>query len=98
MLFKNTYETIGVSKRCCPVYTKLLSLLPKHSQGQIQAVVDGSGNEGMPEEVGELVGRLEGLLKHTVNKVAKRERSGSSGSADSRTEPGRGVSGGGGPW
>ncbi|KAF8417418.1 hypothetical protein BGX38DRAFT_707650, partial [Terfezia claveryi] len=25
--FKNTYSTIGVSKRCCPVCTKLLSLL-----------------------------------------------------------------------
>ncbi|RPB19914.1 hypothetical protein L211DRAFT_852788 [Terfezia boudieri ATCC MYA-4762] len=25
--FKNTYRTIGVSKRCCPVCTKLLSLL-----------------------------------------------------------------------
>ncbi|RPB29240.1 hypothetical protein L211DRAFT_882140, partial [Terfezia boudieri ATCC MYA-4762] len=41
LLFKNTYGTIGVSKRCCPVCTKLLSLLSKHSQGQIQAMMGG---------------------------------------------------------
>ncbi|KAF8423512.1 hypothetical protein EV426DRAFT_114667 [Tirmania nivea] len=29
-LFKHTYGTIGVSKRCCPVCTKLLSLLSGH--------------------------------------------------------------------
>ncbi|KAF8431134.1 hypothetical protein BGX38DRAFT_1229741 [Terfezia claveryi] len=48
LLFKNTYGTIGVSKRCCPVCTKLLSLLYKHSQGQIRAMIGGSGNQGMP--------------------------------------------------
>ncbi|KAF8436455.1 hypothetical protein BGX38DRAFT_92626 [Terfezia claveryi] len=100
---KNTYGTIGVSKSC-------LSLLSKHSQGQIQAVMDRSGNEGMlvfhepelkvlnshgniyttallpflPKGVaGESVKWLVGLLKHAVNKVVKRERRGSNGSADS---------------
>lgn len=29
-LFKHTYGTIGVSKRCCPVCTKILSLLSAH--------------------------------------------------------------------
>ncbi|KAF8448123.1 hypothetical protein BGX38DRAFT_1190404, partial [Terfezia claveryi] len=96
LLFKNTYGTIGVSKRCCPVCTKLLSLLSKHSQRQIQAMMakrlDSHGNiyptalpPFLPKEVAEeLVRWLEGLLKQAVNKVVKRERRGSSGSADSK--------------
>ena len=77
----------------------------------MQAVIDGSGNQGMPVlhepelkvlnshgnihptalppflpqgVAGELVKWLEGLLKHAVNKVVKRERGGSNGSADLR--------------
>ena len=47
-LFKNTYGAIGVSKRCCPVCTKLLSLLSKHSQMHAAAaVVNGSGDEAV---------------------------------------------------
>ncbi|KAF8427517.1 hypothetical protein EV426DRAFT_699353 [Tirmania nivea] len=141
LLFKNTYGTIGVSKRCCPVCTKLLSLLSKHSQGQIEAIMGGSGNRGMPvlhqpelkvlnshrniyptalppflpkEVAEELVKWLEGLLKQAVEKVVKRERRGSSGSADSKGQSPEGsgreelpqvrfaprgnTAAGGGPW
>ena len=85
-LFRCTYNTIGVSKRCCPVCTKLLTLLSPHrsqSHSTMQTgftVLIGHWNiysTALPpyvpgEVVEEMVGWLEGLLRGVVESAVRR--------------------------
>ncbi|RPB19920.1 hypothetical protein L211DRAFT_870964 [Terfezia boudieri ATCC MYA-4762] len=96
--FKNTYRTIGVSKRCCPICTKLLSLLTHtHRNGLISLepltvlcshpnIYPTSLPPLVPSDVAEhLVQWLEGLLKDELVKLVKKKRRSIGDSVESAT-------------
>jgi len=88
--FKNTYGTIGVSKRCCPICTKLLSLFSAPMRGQSchsyvhpelrvlaahQNIYPTSLPPFIPTDIArELVEWLEGLVRQAVGKLVRRRR------------------------
>ncbi|KAF8458450.1 hypothetical protein BGX38DRAFT_1256654 [Terfezia claveryi] len=90
-LFQHTYRHIGVSKRCCPICTKLLSLLStSYNSGQpLIRVLSGHQNiyptalpPFVPEEVAEaLIKWLEGLVRTAVARLVKRRRRASDASS-----------------
>ncbi|KAF8421705.1 hypothetical protein EV426DRAFT_196340 [Tirmania nivea] len=86
-VFRNTYGTIGVSKRCCPICTKLLSLLtPSQTDTTIPpeplTVLCAHSNiyptslpPLLPPDVAEhLVSWLEELLKDELVNLVKKKR------------------------
>lgn len=92
--FKNTYRTIGVSKRCCPICTKLLSLLT-HCQRQSENaftvlcshpnIYPTSLPPLVPLDVAErLVAWLEELLKDEIVRLVKKKRRTTGTMADSK--------------
>ncbi|RPB23424.1 hypothetical protein L211DRAFT_868565 [Terfezia boudieri ATCC MYA-4762] len=96
--FKNTYRTIGVSKRCCPICTKLLSLLTHtHRNALISLepltvlcshpnIYPTSLPPLVPSDVAErLVKWLEELLKDELVKLVKKKRRSSGVSVESAT-------------
>ncbi|KAF8431369.1 hypothetical protein BGX38DRAFT_340189 [Terfezia claveryi] len=85
--FRNTYRTIGVSKRCCPTCTKLLSLLTPHQHDaresgepltvlcSHQKIYPTSLPPLLPSDVAELlITWLEELLKDELVKLVKKKR------------------------
>jgi len=92
--FHHTFRYIGVSKRCCPICTKLLSLLSAgHNFGQPPLRVL-YGHEDIyptalppfvPEEIAEaLIVWLEGLVRSVVTGLVKKRRRVSGKSGDSK--------------
>ncbi|RPB27223.1 hypothetical protein L211DRAFT_866091 [Terfezia boudieri ATCC MYA-4762] len=83
-LFQHTYRHIGVSKRCCPICTKLLSLLStSYNSGQpLLRVLSGHQNiyptalpPFVPEAVAEaLIKWLEELVRTAVARLVKKRR------------------------
>ncbi|RPB18631.1 hypothetical protein L211DRAFT_871690 [Terfezia boudieri ATCC MYA-4762] len=84
--FGNTYRTIGVSKHCCPICTKILSLLTHtHRNGLISLelltvlcshpnIYPTSLPPLVPSDMAEhLVQWLEGLLKDKLVKLVKKK-------------------------
>ncbi|KAF8422235.1 hypothetical protein EV426DRAFT_606640, partial [Tirmania nivea] len=83
--FRNTYRTIGVSKRCCPICTKLLSLLTHPHRDTLTVpltvlcshpnIYPTSLPPLLPFDVAErLVIWLERLLKNELVKLVKKKR------------------------
>lgn len=84
-LIRNTYRYIGVSKRCCPLCIKLLSLLSNDANGIPIEVLAGHGHI-YPAELPPFLPRdiiltylswLEGLVRELVDKVVIKKRQGS---------------------
>ncbi|KAF8417583.1 hypothetical protein EV426DRAFT_622635 [Tirmania nivea] len=82
--FQHTYRRIGVSKRCCPICTKLLFLLSASNTSRDRSFRVLSAHKNIyptalppfvPEEIAEaLIEWLQGLVRTTVEGLVKKRR------------------------